>query len=129
MLTTSYLILSSHDDYNWMIKNRQVPNETFNTRAQFHQRSTYSFYTHRSRMRKKRHSSQQCHLALFGPTSVKAAPARKTLVKLTPDFMIDLFNYTWSYPLALQMIYHLLMGGFQPAGTDKSKKPIENSPC
>jgi len=33
-------------------------------------------------MRKKRQSSQQCHLALLGPTRVKAAP--KTLVKLTP---------------------------------------------
>jgi len=31
---------------------------------------------------KKRQSSQQCHLALLGPMSVKAA--RKTLVKLTP---------------------------------------------
>ena len=51
------------------------------TRAQFHQRSTYSFYARRSRMRKKRQSSQQCHLALLGPTSVKAT--RKTLVILT----------------------------------------------
>jgi len=34
-------------------------------------------------MRKKRQSSQQCHLALLGPTSVKAA--QKTLVKSTPD--------------------------------------------
>ncbi len=33
-------------------------------------------------MPKKRQSSQQCHLALLGPASVK--PARKTLVKLTP---------------------------------------------
>jgi hypothetical protein len=33
-------------------------------------------------MRKKRQSSQQCHLALLGPTSVKAVS--KTLVKLTP---------------------------------------------
>jgi len=33
-------------------------------------------------MRKKRQSSQQCHLALLGPTSVKAA--HKKLVKLTP---------------------------------------------
>jgi len=33
-------------------------------------------------MRKKGQSSQQFHLALLGPTSVKAA--RKTLVKLTP---------------------------------------------
>jgi hypothetical protein len=32
-------------------------------------------------MRNKRQSSQQCHLALLGHTSVKAA--RKTLVKLT----------------------------------------------
>ncbi len=34
-------------------------------------------------MRKKRQSSQQCHLALLGPMSVKAAS--RTLVKLTPD--------------------------------------------
>ncbi len=33
-------------------------------------------------MRKKRQSSQQSHLALLGPTSVKAAS--KTLVKLIP---------------------------------------------
>jgi len=31
---------------------------------------------------KKRQSSQQCHLVLLGPTSIKAA--RKALVKLTP---------------------------------------------
>jgi len=36
------------------------------SRAQFHQHSTYSFYARRSRMRKKRQSSQQCHLALLG---------------------------------------------------------------
>ncbi len=40
--------------------------------AQFHQRSTYSFYASRSQMGKKRQSSQQCHLALLGPKSVKA---------------------------------------------------------
>jgi hypothetical protein len=51
--------------------------------AQFHQRSAYSFYAHRSWMRKKRQSSQQCHLALLVPTSVKVA--RKMLVKLTPE--------------------------------------------
>jgi len=55
---------------------------TFGIRAQFHQRSMYSFYARRSRMRKKRQSSQQCHLVLLWPTSVK--PALKTLVKLTP---------------------------------------------
>jgi len=51
--------------------------------AQFHQRSMYSFCACRSRMRKKKQSSQQCHLPLLGPTSVKAAC--KTLVKLTPE--------------------------------------------
>jgi hypothetical protein len=56
--------------------------DEIDTWAQFHQRSTYSFYACRSRMRKKRQSSQQCHLAVLGPTSVKAA--RKMLVKLTP---------------------------------------------
>ncbi len=35
----------------------------------------------------KRQSSQQCRLALLGPTSVKAV--RKTLVKLTPGGEID----------------------------------------
>jgi len=34
-------------------------------------------------MRKKRQSSQQCHLALLGPMSVKAA--HKMFIKLTPD--------------------------------------------
>jgi hypothetical protein len=33
---------------------------------------------------KKRQSSQQCHLALLGPTSVKAP--YKMLVKLTPGY-------------------------------------------
>ncbi len=51
------------------------------TRCQFHQRSMYRFYICRSRMPQKRQSSQQCHLVLLGPTSVKAA--RKMLVKLT----------------------------------------------
>ncbi len=51
--------------------------------AKFPQRSMYSFYRGRSRMRKKRKSSWQCHLVLLGPTSVKAA--HKTLAKLTPD--------------------------------------------
>jgi len=50
--------------------------------AQFHQHFTYSYYARRSQMCKKRQSSQQCHLAFLGPTSVKAA--RKTLVKWTP---------------------------------------------
>jgi len=36
-------------------------------------------------MRKKIQSSQQCHLALLGPTSVKAAC--KMLVKLTPTLV------------------------------------------
>ncbi len=48
--------------------------------AQFHQRS-YSFYARRSRMCKKRQSSQHSHLALSGSTSVKAV--RRTLMKLT----------------------------------------------
>jgi len=52
------------------------------TWAQLHQSSTYSFYARRSGMSKKRQSSQQCHLVLLGPKSVKAA--RKKLVKLTP---------------------------------------------
>jgi len=55
--------------------------------AQFHQRSTYSFYARRSRMRKKRQSSHQYHLALLGPTSVKAA--RRTLMKLTPSISMN----------------------------------------
>jgi len=53
-------------------------------RAQFHQRSMYSFYARRSQMCKKRQSSWQCRLALLGPTSVKAVS--KMLVKLTPGF-------------------------------------------
>jgi len=35
-------------------------------------------------MRKKRQLSQQCHLVLLGPTSVKAAG--KMMVKLTPGY-------------------------------------------
>jgi len=57
--------------------------DEIDTWAQFDQRSTYSFYTHRFRMCKKRQSSQQCHLVLLGLTSLKAA--HKTLVKLTPE--------------------------------------------
>jgi hypothetical protein len=60
------------------------------SRYQFHQRSTYSFYARRSRMRKKRQSSQLCHLALLGPTSVKAA--HKMLVKLTPGITAVLLS-------------------------------------
>jgi len=37
-------------------------------------------------MRKKRQSSQQCHLAFLGPRSVKAAC--KTLVKSTPGHLL-----------------------------------------
>jgi len=58
--------------------------DEIDTWAQFHKHSTYSFYALRRRMRKKRQSSQQCHLALLGPTSVKAAS--KTLMKFTPVF-------------------------------------------
>jgi len=39
----------------------------------------------------KRQSSQQCHLVLLGPTSVKAA--RKMLVKLTPAAAALLFSF------------------------------------
>ncbi len=55
-------------------------NDSETNRCQFHQCSTYSCNTRRSRMCKKRQSSQQCNLALLGPTSVKAA--QKTFVKL-----------------------------------------------
>jgi len=40
-------------------------------------------FTHLDPECAKRQSSQQCHLALLWPTSVKSG--RKTLVKLTPD--------------------------------------------
>jgi len=40
--------------------------KVFATWAQFHQRSTYSFYERRSQIRQKIQSSQQCHLALLG---------------------------------------------------------------
>jgi hypothetical protein len=50
--------------------------------AQFHQRSTYSFYARRSRMRKNRQSSQHCHFTLLGSASVKVV--RRTLMKSTP---------------------------------------------
>ncbi len=57
-------------------------NAFFPTWAQFHQHSLSSFYAHRSQVHKKRQSSQLCHLALLGPTSVKAV--HRTLMKLTP---------------------------------------------
>jgi len=41
-------------------------------------------------MRKKRQSSQQCHLVLLGPTSIKAG--LKMLVKLTPGFKLSYYN-------------------------------------
>jgi len=56
------------------------------TYRQFHQRSTYSFYARRSRNEQKRQSSQQCCLALLGPTGVKAI--RRTLMKLTPNLFV-----------------------------------------
>ncbi len=74
--------------------------------AQFHQRSRYSFYACRSQMRKKRQSSQQCHLALLGPMSLKAAS--KTLVKLTPGV-----NFT-----------NVLGAAFTRARSQKSKKTM-----
>ena len=53
-------------------------------RAQFHQRSTYSFYACRSQKRKK----DTYDLTVFlGSTSVKAV--LRTLMKLTPECDID----------------------------------------
>jgi len=51
--------------------------------AQFHQRSTYSFYTHRSRKSKKLQLSHKYIFTLLGSTSVKAV--RRMLMKLTPE--------------------------------------------
>jgi len=58
---------------------------------QFLQRSTYSFYARKSRMRKKQ-SSQQCHLTLLGPTGVKAA--HWMLMKSTLG--INFINVLWA---------------------------------
>jgi len=56
----------------------------------------------------KRQSSQQRHLVLLGPTSVKAA--RKTLVKLPPgvirQIQLSLFHvetHSWSFGHALDI--------------------------
>jgi len=74
--------------------------------AQFHQRSTYSFYTSRSRMRKTRQSSQPCHLALLGPTSVKAA--HKPLMKSTPVAnFINVKRSNFSYKRHFCSIYYV----------------------
>jgi len=51
------------------------------SRAQFHQRSSDSFYAPRSRMRKNRQSSQHCHFTFLGSASVKVV--RWTLMKST----------------------------------------------
>jgi len=42
----------------------------------------------------KRQSSQQCRLALLGPTSIKAA--HKMLVKLTPGLAVNYATYFYS---------------------------------
>ena len=52
------------------------------TWAQFHQRSTYSFYARRSQKRKKIQLSHKYLFTLLGSTGAKAA--RRTLMKLTP---------------------------------------------
>jgi len=55
--------------------------EHFDTWAQFHQRSTYSFYARRSRKRKKI-DDFTVFFTLLSSAHVKAA--LKTLMKLTP---------------------------------------------
>jgi len=52
------------------------------SRCQFHQRSTYSFYAHRSQKRKKDTDDLTVFFTLLGSTSAKAV--RSTLMKLTP---------------------------------------------
>ncbi len=66
-------------------------------RGRFHQRSTYSFYARRSRMRKKRQSSQHCHFALLGSGSVKVE--RNMFMKLTPgdDNFTNILHAVFSY--------------------------------
>ncbi len=54
------------------------------TRAQFHQRYTYSFYACRSQKRKKIQLSHQYLFTLSGSTGAKAE--RRTLMKLTPVY-------------------------------------------
>jgi hypothetical protein len=53
-------------------KTRAFNVDEIDTWGQFHQHFTRNFYARRSQIRKKRQSSQQCHLALLGLTSVKA---------------------------------------------------------
>jgi len=74
------------------------------TWAQFHQRSMYSFYARRSRMCKKRQSSEQCYLALLGPTSIKTA--HKMLVKLTPWSRALFFPYQDWFCAFFQSLKH-----------------------
>jgi len=56
--------------------------DEIDTCSQFHQHSTYSFYTCRSQKRKKTQLSHQYLFTLAGSTSKKAV--RRTLMKLTP---------------------------------------------
>ncbi len=69
------------------------------TWAQFHQRSTYSFYTRRSQKRKK--YSHQYLFTLSGSESVKAV--HRTLMKLTPACIL----FFYAFILAFRTFYLL----------------------
>jgi len=90
----------------WQKKQAENVDE-FDTRGQFQQHSINSFYAPRSWMHKK--ESQQCHLALLGPTSVKAA--HKMLVKMTPG--LNFIN--------------ILLTAFTPADPRSVKKTVKSS--
>jgi len=66
----------------------------------------------------KRQSSQQCHLALLGPTSIKAA--RKTLVKLSPGgcngFVCTIEFEPGSWPMWGRTIFAVIKPISPPSG-------------
>jgi len=81
------------------------------TRAQFHQRSMYSFYARRSQMRKNRQSSWQCCLTLLGPTSVKAV--HKTLMKLSPGVnFINIYEQLLRAQIFLKFVIRSYISNF-----------------
>jgi len=55
-------------------------------------------------MRKKRQSSQQCHLVLLGPSSIRAA--HKTLVKLTTGYSKQIWSVLLKPSFTIFIIFH-----------------------
>jgi len=74
---------------------------------QFHQHSTYSFYSRRSQTCKKRQSNQHCHFKLLGSASVKAVC--RTLMKSNPGEWYRLCACTVNIgpPLYIQPVHNI----------------------